>query len=52
MNAWNVYLKGRLIDTLFCGKSVTADEVYRGLVHHDGYESGIVVRKRRTKKAA
>ena len=53
-NAWNVYLSGKLIDTVFYSASakVTADEVYRSLVNHDGYDSGIkVVKARRTRAA-
>jgi hypothetical protein len=46
-NAWNVYLNGKLIDTVFysAGAKVTADEVKRSLVNHDGYDPGIVVRR-------
>jgi hypothetical protein len=47
--AFNVYLNGRLIDTVFYSKgtNVTADDVRRSLIDHDGYDSRIVVRKRR-----
>jgi hypothetical protein len=46
-NAWNVYLDGKLIDTVFYSASarVTADEVKRSLVNHDGYDSRITVRR-------
>ena len=51
-NAWNVYLRGKLIDTVFYSASakVTADEVYRSLVNHDGYDPGIRVSRARSKK--
>ena len=45
--AWNVYLNGKLIDTVFYSASakVDAEEVRRSLVNHDGYDARIVVRK-------
>jgi hypothetical protein len=46
MQAWNVYLAGRLIDTVFAN-GYTADEMRRSLIDHDGYDSRIVVRARR-----
>jgi hypothetical protein len=45
--AWNVYLHGKKIDTIFYSTKETADSVKRSLVDHDGYDSGIVVRKNR-----
>ena len=45
--AWNVYLNGKLIDTVFWVPSANADEVKRSLIGHDGYDSGIVVKKER-----
>lgn len=49
VKAFDVYLRGRKIDTVFCGHNsmVTADEVRRSLINHDGYDSGIVVRQSR-----
>lgn len=44
MYAWNVYLHGKWIDTVFFTKDCDADYVYRALVDHDGYNSGIKVR--------
>jgi len=42
--AYNVYLRGRLIDTVwFTG--YTADEARISLINHDGYSSNIVVRE-------
>lgn len=51
--AFDVFLNRKKIDTVFYtvrdGASVleTAAEVRRGLIHHDGYDPAIVVRKRR-----
>jgi hypothetical protein len=46
--AWNVYLRGKNIDTVFYSPTakVTADEVKRSLVNHDGYDPAITVRRR------
>jgi len=43
MNAWNVYLNNRLIDTVFYMPNCDHDWVYDSLVNHDGYNPGIVV---------
>ena len=40
---WDVYLKGKLIDTVFYDPDCTADYVKRGLVEHDGYDPRIKV---------
>ena len=45
MKAWNVYLNGEVIDTVFYDDDVEADEVKRGLVDHDGYDPAIEVRE-------
>lgn len=45
--AWDVYLNGRLIDTVFYDADCTADYVKRGLINHDGYDPRIVVRRGR-----
>jgi hypothetical protein len=42
---WNVYLLGRLIDTVWFDADCDADYVYRALVEHDGYDPRIEVRK-------
>lgn len=49
MNAFNVYLGGRLIDTVFYSKSyrMTRDEVRQSLIGHDGYDYRITVTKKR-----
>ena len=43
--AWNVYLNGKLIDTVFFVPSMDAGDVKRSLVDHDGYDPAIVVRR-------
>lgn len=43
--AWNVYLNGKLIDTVFFMPDCDADYVRNSLTNHDGYDSRIVVRK-------
>jgi hypothetical protein len=50
--AFDVYLGRKNIDTVFYSKSskVTADEVRRALIQHDGYDPGITVKKRRAKR--
>lgn len=53
MVAWNVYLNGKLIDTVFWNKKcdggaiITAEDVKESLVNHDGYDYRIVVKKAR-----
>ena len=49
MDAFNVYLKGKLIDTVFYSKEYKekVEDVKRSLINHDGYNSNIVVRKAR-----
>lgn len=44
---FNVYLNGRLIDTVFQSGPFTTEEVKRSLVNHDGYDPRIVVKKQR-----
>ena len=46
-NGWNVYLNGKLIDTVFFDKDCDKDYVYKALVNHDGYNPSIVVTKSR-----
>ncbi len=42
---WNVYLKGKLIDTVFFESNCDKGYVYRALVNHDGYDPAIIVKK-------
>ncbi len=52
VKAFNVYLKNKLIDTVFYDHSsnVTKDEVRQSLINHDGYNSHIRVTKQRANK--
>lgn len=43
MNAWNVYLQGKLIDTVHYVSQVDAEYVRQGLINRDGYHPNIVV---------
>ena len=45
MTAWNVYLHGRLIDTVFYDNDCEHWYVKDGLINHDGYHSNIRVFK-------
>jgi hypothetical protein len=47
MNAFDVYLNGKLIDTVFYAKSFTVSEVKESLINHDGYDQNIIVKKPR-----
>jgi|SRR5579864_940975 len=42
---WDVILNGKVINKVFYVPGVSADEVKRGLVEHDGFDPGITVRK-------
>jgi len=46
MVAWNVYLNGRLIDTVFYDKNCDREYIKSGLINHDGYDPRIQVCKR------
>ena len=41
---WNVYLGRKLLTAVFFVPSMTAEEVTRALVNHDGFDAGIVTR--------
>jgi hypothetical protein len=45
--AWNIYLNGRLIDTVFYNPDCDREYVRDGLINHDGYDSRIKVYKAR-----
>lgn len=55
MIRWNVWLNGHVIDIVFWndrsegGSIITAEEVRRSLVGHDGYNPAIIVRKERSR---
>ncbi len=44
MQAFNVYLNGKWIDTVFA-QGYTTDEMRQSLINHDGYNPGITVRR-------
>lgn len=46
--AWDVYLNGRLIDTVFYDSNCDKEYVRTSLINHDGYDSNIIVRKSRS----
>lgn len=43
MNAWNVFLNGEHIDTVWYDSDMGYEQVTRSLVDHDGYNPRIVV---------
>jgi hypothetical protein len=45
MQAWDVFLNGKWLDTVFFDKGCDKDYVLRALVGHDGYDPCITVRK-------
>lgn len=45
-NAFDVYKDGKKIDTVFYSGN-DADEVKKSLIDHDGYDSDIVVKKKK-----
>jgi hypothetical protein len=45
MIAWDVYLNGKKIDTVFYTAECDAEYVRTTLINHDGYDARIVVRK-------
>jgi len=44
MRQWNVYLHGRLIESVFFDEDCDRNYVYDALVGHDGYDSAIELR--------
>jgi hypothetical protein len=50
MQAFDVYLNGKLIDTVFYTKGFDAEEVKKSLIDHDGYDPEIEIKKPRAKK--
>lgn len=47
--AYNVYLNGKLIETVFYSEGFLAEDIRKALISHDGYDSNITVRKQRIK---
>ena len=48
---WNVYLRGKLIGTVYHETGYTADEVRRYLIKHDEYDPDIKVRRGKYRRA-
>lgn len=44
MNTFNVYLDGKLVETVFWVINVEAEEVKRSLIDHDGFNPSIEVK--------
>jgi hypothetical protein len=42
---WDVYLDGKLIDTVWFTSDCNAEYVLRSLIEHDGYDPAITVQK-------
>ena len=47
INGWNVYLYGKLLDTVFYTSDCDAEHVRTNLINHDGYNPNITVRRSR-----
>ena len=43
MNAWDVWSNGKMIDTVWYLRSISADTVCQSLINHDGYPGDITV---------
>ena len=48
MKAWNVYLNGRLINTVWYNSDCDMEYVRNSLINHDGFDGRIIVRKNTT----
>ena len=42
---WNVYLKGKLIDSVPYDEDCSYEYVKKGLIYHDGYDPSIEIRE-------
>lgn len=49
MKAYDVYLNGKHIDTVFWVDNSDADEVKHSLINHDGYDKRIIVKQVKVK---
>ena len=47
MQAWDVFLDGNLVDTVFYNPAWNDDYVRLSLINHDGYNQDIVVKKQK-----
>lgn len=52
MRAWNIYLFGELIDTVFYDDDCDAEYVRTSLIEHDGYDPEIDVEEETAKQDA
>jgi len=43
MKQWDVYLNGKLIDSVFYDNNCTEWYVKNGLINHDGYNPNIII---------
>jgi len=43
--AWNIYLMGKKIDTVYYDKNCDSQYVKESLINHDGYHPNIEVKK-------
>jgi len=43
MKAWNIWRRGKLIDTIFYDDDIPGEQVKDDLINHDGYDSDITV---------
>lgn len=50
MDAYDVYQKGKVIDTVFFDGCMSAREVEKSLIEHDGYPCNIRIKKVRKKE--
>lgn len=49
---WDVVIDGEVIDTVFFDSDMSAKEIHRSLVNHDGYDPTIQVRPRKSATAS
>jgi len=51
MQQWDVFLRGKKIDSVFYNDDLDFHWVYDGLVNHDGYDPMIKLVKKRKQKS-
>ena len=47
---WDVYLNGKIIDSLYCDKNCDEWSIKDGLINHDNYHPNIKIRRRKINK--
>ncbi len=50
VKAWNVYLNGKCIETVYFDSDINVSTVRQSLIAHDGYDPGIKVKSARLKR--